>query len=180
MVRRPCPLDWTHSLRAASLARRPRGSLSLQRAQAAANPFVALDRLTSDPTSWRSSRRPLRSSTTVDRAPLRCVRRLSGQQRVGSGESVRGECALWRPAQPGAARGQPQPPCCLSQPVADRTTAPPPPSACTPRVVLCAQSAKLGTVLRSLGFTPTEADVEDMQGKAGASVNFDALLGFIT
>ena len=42
------------------------------------------------------------------------------------------------------------------------------------------QSAKLGTVLRSLGFTPTEADVEDMQSKAGASVDFDALLGFIT
>ena len=45
---------------------------------------------------------------------------------------------------------------------------------------LSPQSAKLGTVLRSLGFTPTEADVEDMQSKAGASVNFDALLGFIT
>ena len=35
-------------------------------------------------------------------------------------------------------------------------------------------------MLRSLGFTPTEADVEDMQSKAGASVNFDALLGFIS
>jgi calmodulin len=42
------------------------------------------------------------------------------------------------------------------------------------------QSGKLGTVLRSLGFTPTEADVEEMQGKAGATVNFDALLGFIS
>jgi Ca2+-binding EF-hand superfamily protein len=46
---------------------------------------------------------------------------------------------------------------------------------------VCApQSGKLGTVLRSLGFTPTEADVEEMQGKAGATVNFDALLGFIS
>ena len=46
---------------------------------------------------------------------------------------------------------------------------------------MCApQSGKLGTVLRSLGFTPTEADVEEMQGKAGATVNFDALLGFIS
>ena len=44
----------------------------------------------------------------------------------------------------------------------------------------CVQSAKLGTVLRSLGFTPTEADVEEMQGKAGATVNFDGLLGFIS
>ena len=42
------------------------------------------------------------------------------------------------------------------------------------------QSGKLGTVLRSLGFTPTEADVEEMQGKAGPTVNFDGLLGFIS
>ena len=35
-------------------------------------------------------------------------------------------------------------------------------------------------MLRSLGFTPTEADVEEMQGKAGATVNFDGLLGFIS
>jgi hypothetical protein len=50
---------------------------------------------------------------------------------------------------------------------------------CLPAVLLL-QSGKLGTVLRSLGFTPTEADVEEMQGKAGATVNFDALLGFIS
>ena len=50
---------------------------------------------------------------------------------------------------------------------------------CLPGVLLL-QSGKLGTVLRSLGFTPTEADVEEMQGKAGATVNFDALLGFIS
>ena len=35
-------------------------------------------------------------------------------------------------------------------------------------------------MLRSLGFTPTEADVEEMQGKAGPTVNFDGLLGFIS
>ena len=40
-------------------------------------------------------------------------------------------------------------------------------------------AAKLGTVLRSLGFTPTEADVSDMTSKAGASVTYEALLGFV-
>ena len=35
-------------------------------------------------------------------------------------------------------------------------------------------------MLRSLGFTPTEADVEDMQSKAGSTVDFDSLLGFIS
>ena len=40
-------------------------------------------------------------------------------------------------------------------------------------------AAKLGTVLRSLGFCPTEAEVTAMQGRAGGSMNFDALCGFI-
>ena len=40
-------------------------------------------------------------------------------------------------------------------------------------------SSKLGTVLRSLGFTPTEAEVGEMAGDCGATMSFDALAGCI-
>eukprot|EP01047_Picozoa_sp_COSAG01_P058980 COSAG01_NODE_7021_length_3389_cov_5.565350_2_plen_167_part_00 len=37
-------------------------------------------------------------------------------------------------------------------------------------------AAKLGTVLRSLGFCPTEAEVGELQAKVGAAASFDVLL----
>jgi hypothetical protein len=37
-------------------------------------------------------------------------------------------------------------------------------------------AAKLGTVLRSLGFCPTEAEVGKLQAKVGAAASFDVLL----
>ena len=40
-------------------------------------------------------------------------------------------------------------------------------------------AAKLGTVLRSLGFCPTEAELADMRAAAGATLDFEALKGCI-
>ena len=40
-------------------------------------------------------------------------------------------------------------------------------------------SAKLGTVLRSLGFCPTEQEVTEMAAEAGASLSFDGLTACI-
>lgn len=39
--------------------------------------------------------------------------------------------------------------------------------------------AKLGTVLRSLGFCPTEVEVGEMQASLGATLDFEALKGCI-
>ena len=41
-------------------------------------------------------------------------------------------------------------------------------------------SAKLGTVLRSLGFAPTEAEVAAAAAEVGDTMSFDSLSGCIT